>query len=428
MQLIDRRNNKNKSTVNRQRFIRRQRAQIKRAITRQIGERSIKDLDQGENISIPSKDIKEPTFHQGEGGIRDRVHPGNKEFTTGDKIKRPLSGQGKGKGGKASKDGEGEDDFAFQISQDEYLELLFEGLELPRLQRNQLKKIVEYKTVRAGHTSEGNPSQINIIRSLKGAYARRLATSGPLKKELKKLEQCLEVLQDPDSADFKTDSNEEKKLLLDIETLKARIKRIPFIDTFDLRFNNYTQQPIPTTQAVMFCLMDVSGSMDQATKDIAKRFYLLLYLFLSKNYENVELVFIRHHTQAKEVDEQEFFYSRETGGTIVSSALNLMNEIIKERYPSSQWNIYAAQASDGDNWQDDSPECHKLLDGSLLPMVRYYAYIEITQREHQSLWNTYTSLLSHNNFAMQHIKDAADIYPIFRELFKKQSVAGEKNA
>ena len=105
----------------------------------------------------------------------------------------------------------------------------------------------------------------------------------------------------------------------------------------------------------MFCLMDVSGSMDQGHQGDGQAFYILLYLFLSRTYKNVEVVYIRHHTQAKEVDEHEFFYSQETGGTIVSSALKMMNDIINERYPANQWNIYAAQASDGDNWADDSP-------------------------------------------------------------------------
>ncbi len=424
MQLIDRRKSKHKSTINRQRFIGRQRAQIKKAIAQQIGKRSVKDLEKGENISIPSKGIREPVFQQGQGGTRDRVHPGNKEFTQGDRFKRPLSGKGKGQGGEASQDGEGEDDFIFQLSREEYLELLFEDLELPRLKRNQLKKIIEYKTVRAGHTSEGNPSQINIIRSLKGAIARRKATGGPLKKQLLILQDELEQLQQQKQVD----KSEQKFLLHEIKELEKKLKKIPFIDTFDLRFNNYTKQPIPTTQAVMFCIMDVSGSMDQATKDIAKRFYLLLYLFLSKNYENVEIIFIRHHTQAKEVDEQEFFYSRETGGTIVSSALELMETIIKDRFPPSQWNIYAAQASDGDNWQDDTANCFNLLDNSILPCVRYYAYIEITQREHQSLWRAYTNLASRENFAMQHIRSPSDIYPMFRELFKKQSVSINKLA
>jgi len=210
----------------------------------------------------------------------------------------------------------------------------------------------------------------------------------------------------------------------EIAELKRRIAAVPFIDTFDLRYNNFIQRPIPSTQAVMFCIMDVSGSMDQATKDMAKRFYLLLYLFLTRSYKNVEVVFIRHHTQAKEVDEQEFFYSPETGGTIVSSALRLMKDIIDSRYPAEQWNIYAAQASDGDNWADDSPLCRELLEKELMPLVRYYAYIEITHRAHQSLWQEYQALgQQFPHFAMEHIREVADIYPVFRDLFKKQQAA-----
>ena len=125
--------------------------------------------------------------------------------------------------------------------------------------------------------------------------------------------------------------------------LRKRVETIPFIDTFDLRYNHRVRQPKPSTQAVMFCLMDVSGSMHQKRKDIAKRFFILLYLFLTRTYERIQLVFIRHHTTAKEVAENDFFYSRETGGTVVSSALQLMNEIVQERYPSNEWNIYAAK-------------------------------------------------------------------------------------
>ncbi|MOA07041.1 hypothetical protein D3C78_1267160 [compost metagenome] len=216
---------------------------------------------------------------------------------------------------------------------------------------------------------------------------------------------------------------EEERLRKEIAELRKKIESVPFIDTFDLRYKNYERRPEPSSQAVMFCLMDVSGSMDQATKDMAKRFYILLYLFLSRTYKNVEVVYIRHHTQAKEVDEQEFFYSQETGGTIVSSALKLMNEVVEERYDPAQWNIYAAQASDGDNWADDSPLCHELLAKKLLPMVRYYSYIEITRRAHQTLWREYEDLQAKfENFAMQHIREPDDIYPVFRELFHKQTV------
>ncbi|WP_028022855.1 YeaH/YhbH family protein [Enterovibrio calviensis] len=417
---IDRRlNGKNKSTVNRQRFLRRHKRQIKESIADAVNQRSITDVDSGESITIPSRDIREPTFRQGKGGQRDAVHPGNDQFIAGDRIERPPGGGGSGGAGEgqASPDGEGQDDFVFQISKDEYLDLLFEDLELPNLKKNQITQLVEYKTHRSGFKATGVPSNIAIVRSLQNSLARRTAMSAGKRRKLKELEAELEALKRSEPAQ----PLEEKQLQEEIDLLKDKIAAVPFIDTFDLRFKNYEKRPQPSSQAVMFCLMDVSGSMDQATKDIAKRFYILLYLFLNRTYKNVEVVFIRHHTQAKEVDEHEFFYSQETGGTIVSSALRLMNDIVKERYPSNEWNVYAAQASDGDNWADDSPGCRELLQKQLLPVTRYYAYIEITRRAHQTLWREYEALdEAYENFAMQNIRSAEDIFPVFRELFKKQ--------
>ncbi|ART81249.1 hypothetical protein CBP31_00225 [Oceanisphaera profunda] len=420
---IDRRlNGRNKSAVNRQRFIRRYQQQLKKAVSDAVLKRSIQDIDNGESVSIPTRDISEPIFHQGKGGLREQVHPGNDQFIAGDKIDRPLGGGGGGSGsGDASNQGEGQDDFHFDISKDEYLDLLFDGLELPNLEKNKLNKISEMKTFRAGYSAAGVPANINIVRSLRQSLARRMALQVGKRKTVAELERELLELGRYPSRNFAR----IQELELEIIELKRRIAAVPFIDTFDLRFNNFVQRPVPSTQAVMFCLMDVSGSMDQATKDMAKRFYLLLYMFLTRTYKNVEVVFIRHHTQAKEVDEQEFFYSQETGGTIVSSALRLMKEVIDDRYPPQQWNIYAAQASDGDNWADDSPLCKKLLGDELLSMLRYYAYIEITNRAHQSLWQEYEVLAQDfPNFAMEHIRTVDDIYPVFRELFKKQAVRG----
>jgi hypothetical protein len=417
---IDRRlNGKNKSAVNRQRFIRRYKQQIKQAVSDAISKRSVTDINNGEKVSIPGKDITEPFFHQGQGGHRERVHPGNDQFSPGDKIKRPQGGQGSGSGqGDASADGEGEDEFVFSISKDEYLDLLFEDLELPNLKKNQLDKLVQYKNVRAGFRSEGVPTNIDIVRSLQGSLARRVAMTAGKKRELHELEAKLAIVE----AEPVPDQHQLMALHEQIAQLEKRIAAVPFIDSFDLRFRNFQKRPEPTSKAVMFCLMDVSGSMDQPTKDMAKRFYILLYMFLSRSYKNVEVVYIRHHTQAKEVDEQEFFYSQETGGTIVSSALKMMADIVKDRYDPAEWNIYAAQASDGDNWADDSPQCADLLARQILPFVRYYAYIEITPRPHQSLWLEYEKLQqSFDNFAIQPIRQVADIYPVFRELFKKQA-------
>jgi len=349
---IDRRlNGKNKSAVNRQRFLRRYKSQIKQSISEAINKRSVTDTESGESVSIPIDDINEPVFHQGRGGSRHRVHPGNDHFVQNDRVERPQGGAGgSGSGqGNASQDGEGQDEFVFQISKDEYLDLLFEDLALPNLRKNQHRQLNEFKTHRAGFTSNGVPANISVVRSLQNSLARRTAMTAGKRRMLHELEAALHEVETSEPAQLL----EEERLRQEIADLRARIERVPFIDTFDLRYKNFEKRPEPSSQAVMFCLMDVSGSMDQATKDMAKRFYILLYLFLSRTYKNVEVVYIRHHTQAKEVDEQEFFYSQETGGTIVSSALKLMDEVVKERYDPSQWNIYAAQASDGDNWADD---------------------------------------------------------------------------
>ncbi len=417
--LIDRRlDGKNKSAVNRQRFIRRFKSQIKKAVTEAMNGRSITDIDNGEKINIPARDLSEPVFGHGAGGRRETIHPGNKDFIKGDRMARPQGGSGGGAGkGQASNSGEGEDDFVFELSREEFLELFFEDLELPNLVRTQLAKVAEFKSVRAGFSSVGNPSNLDVVRSMRGALARRIAMAAPYSRRLHEAEAELQQVL----AATPVDETRAQALVEEIEHLRARVRAVPFIDTFDLRYVNRTKQPQPSTQAVMFCIMDVSGSMDRARKDLAKRFFTLLYLFLKRNYQKIEVVFIRHHTVAKEVDEQEFFYSRETGGTVVSSALTLMADIAAARYPLSVWNIYAAQASDGDNWHHDSPACKDILLKHIMPFVRYFSYIEITPDRHQSLWEAYEEVREvHPNFAMQQIDGAADIYPVFRELFKRR--------
>lgn len=421
LRIIDRRtDSKKKSAVNRNRFLRRFKGQIRKAVQEAIDKRNIQDIEQGENIGIPAKDISEPRFHHGQGGRWSVVQPGNDRFMSGDELERPQGGQGGGgSGSQASNEGESLDDFVFTLSREEFLDIFFDELALPHLVKTQLARITEYKSQRAGHTQTGVPANINIIRSLRGATGRRIAVGSPWRKALRELEERLQQLQDAGQEDTEA----AHQLRQDIARLRLRLERIPFIDSFDLRYNNRIRIPQPSTQAVMFCLMDVSGSMDEERKQIAKRFFMLLYLFLTRSYEHIELVFIRHHTQAAEVNEEDFFHSRESGGTVVSSALVLMREIIQERYASGQWNIYGAQASDGDNWDADSPNCRQLLATGILPWLQYYAYIEIGGNEPQNLWREYSQLLAlfPERFAMQQIHELADIYPVFRQLFQKQA-------
>jgi uncharacterized protein len=416
--LIDRRfNSKNKSTVNRQRFLRRYRRQIRESVNEKVRQRSITNTTTGEKISIPVSDTHEPTFHHGAGGRASRIFPGNKEFVVGDRISRP-SGGGSGQGANASDEGEGIDEFVFNISQKEFLDILFEDMELPNLTKRQLSGLEEIKFQRAGFAFTGGPNNIDILRSLKSATSRRIALTAAKRAKLKELEAQMETEQNSPVPNL-IQLNDLKQ---QIELLREQISRIPYLDDIDIRYRRFEKKPAPHSKAVMFCLMDVSGSMDQYTKDLAKRFFILLYLFLHRKYEKTDIVFIRHHTTAKEVDEENFFYSRETGGTVVSTAIHMMKEIIEARYPVSEWNIYGAQASDGDNWPEDNLQCINLLT-ALLPMLQYYAYIEISSHGSRELWKTYEQLDEKFNpvFAMRHIRTPADIYPVFKKLFQKQT-------
>jgi hypothetical protein len=417
--LIDRRlQGKNKSAINRERFIRRYKGQIKDAVTRAVKGRSITDIENGEKVSIPVKDINEPTFGHSHGGVWENVHPGNQDYMKGDQIQRPKSGGGgSGKGKAGNSEETTEDDFIFELTREEFLNVFFEDLELPNMVKTQLTATKEYRNQRAGYNISGTPSNIHVLRSLRGALGRRIAVGGKPRKRLKEAEQeLLALLLVAPETDARV-----IRLRKEIHALRARLMAIPFIDPFDLRYSNRIKVPKPSSQCVMFCIMDVSGSMDEAKKDAAKRFFILLYLFLTRAYEKIEVVFIRHHTSATEVDEEEFFHSRESGGTVVSSALNLLTKILHERYPSTEWNAYVAQASDGDNWDSDSVTCRELLINTIMPAVQYYAYVEITDGPAQNLWEEYTQIPEvHPHFAMQKIESPADIYPVFRELFKKQ--------
>jgi uncharacterized sporulation protein YeaH/YhbH (DUF444 family) len=417
--LIDRRvQSKNKSAVNRERFLRRYKGQIKDAVTRAVKGRSITDVENGEKISIPVKDVNEPNFGHAHGGVWETVSPGNKEYLKGDRIQRPRGGSGSGKGQAGNSDQASEDDFIFELTREEFMNYFFDDLELPNMVKTQLTSTTEFRNQRAGYKMSGTTTNIHILRSLRGALGRRIAVGGGTRRRLKEAELELQQLLQDETPE---DDPIVVRLRREIHHLHTRLLAIPFIDPFDLRYSNRIKVPKPSSQAVMFCIMDVSGSMDESKKDTAKRFFILLYLFLTRAYDKIDVVFIRHHTQAAEVDENDFFNSRESGGTVVSSALHLLTKIMRERYASSDWNSYVAQASDGDNWDNDSITCRQLLINTVMPAVQYFAYVEITDGEPQNLWHEYKQVMDfHPHFAMQKIETPADIYPVFRELFKKQ--------
>jgi len=433
---IDRRlNPKGKSLANRQRFLRRARTQIREAVQKSLKDSAVADISKDRKVRISSKGTREPRFRLDpkSAGERDFVLPGNREFVPGDEIDKPKAGEA-GSGKDAADYAEGEDDFEFVMRQEEVLDIFFEDLELPNLVRTMLKETPNAVWKRSGITTSGSPTQINLIRTMRNAQGRRLAMRRPKVAAVKALQDELDRLERVEP------QNEETRAKIvalkeDLAKTIARRKWVGFIDPVDVRYNAFTEQPVPTSQAVMFCLMDVSGSMGEREKDLAKRFYMLLHLFLRRRYKKVDIVFIRHTHDAQEVDEQEFFYSRQSGGTIVSTALDKMLEIQRERYTTADWNIYAAQASDGYTQSGDARRCVEMLNAEIMPLCQYYAYIEILdEREMEvfasedsgaELWRAYRTVAElWPNFATKRISKPADIFPVFHELFKKTEHAG----
>ena len=431
MHIVDRRLNPGgKNLANRQRFMRRAKSQIRKAVHESAAKGSIKDADDGGEVVLPAQGVHEPQFRRSSsGGTRDHLLPGNKQYVTGDTIPRPRGGEGGG-GSEGSPDGEGEDDFRFALSRDEFVDLFLEDLELPDLAKRRVATMESVSWSRAGYSVTGSPSNLALNRTVRNSLSRRIALKRPKAEELEALLREIESL----------DEGNERRMELEAEYArkKRRTGLIPYIDPLDVRYKRFDPIPKPVAQAVMFCLMDVSGSMTEHMKDLAKRFYILLYIFLKRRYKNVEVVFIRHTHEASEVDEDTFFNSPETGGTVVSTALEEMVKVVTERYNPEYWNIYAAQASDGDNTASDNDRSASLLTKDILPDCQYYAYLEVGRdaehfppgfiRRDSDLWQTYSHLIKNGApMAMRKVGHRRDIYPVFRELFARKTGA-EVNA
>jgi uncharacterized protein len=415
MHIIDRRLNPgSKSLENRQRFLRRAKALVQGAVKKSSRDRDIKDVLEGGEVSIPLDGMDEPRFRR-EGGTRDMVLPGNKKFVEGDIL--PRSGEARRKASGAG-EGDSEDAFRFVLSRDEFVDLFLDDLELPDLAKRKLAEAESEGLQRAGYTTSGSPANLSVSRTVRLALARRVALGRPRPETIEELEAELE---DCDEA-------RRAELLAEIEALKAKIRRIPFIDPIDIRYRRFETVPKPVAQAVMFCLMDVSGSMSEHMKDLAKRFYMLLYVFLTRRYRHVEIVFIRHTDRAEEVDEDTFFHGPASGGTLVSSALQAMHEIVRSRFRVSDWNIYAAQASDGDNSTSDSDLVSRLLTEKILPVSQFFAYLEVGEAggstfdmSDSSLWSLYQRLHAAGApLSMRKVSDRSEIFPVFHDLFQRR--------
>ena len=425
MDIIDRRPNPHgKNLENRQRVLARARAAVQQATRAAVEQGTLREIGRDQSVTIPSDVLHEPSFHTVfSGGKRQMVLSGNHEFSAGDRLARPEKGPGGGAGGNGSGGGEGQDGFRFLLTRDEFLDLFFDDLELPDLIKSQIVVTETMAPARAGISVDGTPSQIDMSRTMRHSMARRIGLRRPKPAEVVALESEVALLErDGDAAGRLPALRAELALAL------RRLARVPWVDPVDLRYRRFTQTPQPAARAVMFCLMDVSGSMTEQMKDLAKRFFLLLHVFLERRYKRVDLVFIRHTEVAEEVDETTFFTDPRTGGTVVSTALAEFTRVQRERYPRDSWNIYAAQASDGDNASSDTQKAVSLLEADILPIVQHYAYIEVGSaaviRGPTDLWRGYEPLSQRSaRLAMRRVAEAGEIFPVFRDLFRRKAAA-----
>jgi len=425
LDIIDRRPNPHgKNLENRQRVLARARGAVARATQAAIDQGTLREVGRDQAVTIPADALQEPSFHTVfSSGQRQVVLSGNREFSTGDRLARPKGGGGGGSGA-GQGGGEGEEGFRFVLTRDEFLDLFFEDLELPDLVKKQIVTTETMSPVRSGNSIDGSPSQIDMARTLRQSMARRIGLRRPKPPEVVALEQAIALLE-------ASGDDAERLVALQAELALAlrRMARVPWVDSVDLRYRRYTMTPKPSARAVMFCLMDVSGSMTEQMKDLSKRFFLLLHVFLERRYKRVELVFIRHTETAEEVDEQTFFTDPRTGGTVVSTALAEFARIQRARYPHDSWNIYAAQASDGDNSGSDTLKAVTMLENDILPLVQHFAYIEVAHsaaqiRGETDLWRGYDPLSRREpRLAMRRVSDPRDIFPVFRDLFGRKAAA-----
>lgn len=364
-----------KNLENKKRFIERYKDSIRKKVKNIAGSKSMKDFQGDTEVTI--ENTEEPGFvYDRRTGDESIVVPGNDRFKKGDTIDKPRP-QGGSRGTKGGDSGHGEvDSFTFTLTKDEFLNLYFEGCGLPNFIKESLGKTNKVKLQRQGVVKEGPDCRLNIKKTLLNAKARKFAAK----------------------------------------------KKVPFLDDVDLRYDNLVRVPKPIIQAAMFCIMDVSWSMGQLDKELAKKFYLLLYLFLEREYESIDIIFIRHTEVAEEVPEDIFFYDGVSGGTMISSAYRLALEIINDRYDVNSWNLYVAQSSDGDNFDHDNEECIDLLK-ELCDKTQYFCFLWVNtvQREYHSKLLSWIFLASDyiENLAIAEVHSEDDIYPVFRELFKE---------
>ena len=438
---VDRRQTgRGKSLNNRNKLLKRVKDSIKNAKPEDIDAGGVGHAatPQGGNVytnpvKVARTALSEPTFHyDSNAGEQEIVLIGNDHWLKGDEFPVGRS-EGDGTGNGAGPGEEGEDDFIINISRAEFFNVFFEDCELPDLKETHEKDLPEHVMQRAGFQKTGNSSQLAVPRSYKYSKARRLAITKDSREKIKELEAELEVLMDPNhehAIGVKEWALRCQVITEQIYELKAHVASRTVFEDIDLRFRKSERVQVKASEAVLGMLMDVSGSMDEDKKRMARKLFSLQYAFIMRKYPQTDLIFIAHTDEPHEMSEEEFFTTRLSGGTVVSPAWALFHQIIKERYDANQTNIYVSYAGDGDNWDHDNANVIDEIEGKgLLAKLRHCVYIQVGQSIAASfsggygLWQVMTSLANtHKKMAVIKLADESEVFDAFKNLYGKKRI------
>ena len=355
---------------------------IKEGIHDIVAEESIIGQSGKKKIRIPVRGMKEYRFiyDQGNGSKGVGAAPGS-DIKKGQKIKDGQKQKGNGSGNGKPGNEKGEDFYDVEISLDELAKYLFDDLELPELVKKNSAEIFSEKIKRKGYRSKGIRPRLSKKETLKNKIRRKKAAIR--------------------NGTFNPEDDE----------------RFTFHDD-DLKYKHIDVTKKPITNAVIFFIMDTSGSMTKGKKYLARSFFFLLYQFIRYRYQNIETVFISHTTEANEVSEDDFFKKGSSGGTYISSGLKLANEIANERFNPSSWNVYTFHCSDGENWSEDNPKAVDYMD-KLISLSQLAGYIQI--KGDNNMWGEEMAKvfepLTSEKFKVLKIKEKKDVWPQFAKLF-----------
>ena len=365
---------------------RRHRQLVEKSIKENLGdilsEESIIGEGKNKKFKIPIRGIKEYQFVYGKNSKG--VATGTGEEKRGEKIGSNSPQAGNGKGGAGNR--EGEDIYETEITLEELLDYITEDLDLPNLDRKKYSEIVTQSSgKKQGYQKYGINPRLAKKKTVMSKFARK----------------------------------QGKKRALKEAGLEEELERFPFREE-DLRYYRVKQRPKRESNAVMIFIMDVSGSMDSSKKYLARSFFFVLSKFLRRKYNNIAFEFISHTTVSKRVNEYEFFHKAESGGTYISSGLNMALDIIKESYPPEVWNIYPVYASDGDNWTEDNERAMKAVK-DLCEVSNMFGYAELLPSTYSTtMYYRFTKEINEENFIPVIVKEKKDLWEALKLMLSKE--------